>query len=150
MERNRFVGIALGGVVVIALAVIGISAVVSEPVSFDPDTPEGTVQTFVTAITEERWVDARSVLDRDLMARCDVADLSQVRGDDVSRVVIDDTTTTDDSAVVSVTITHTSTGNPLNPSSWDEDVTFVLASEDGAWVIDEMSWPYPPCRWETP
>ena len=150
MERNRYVGITLGAIVVLALAVIGISALVSEPVTLDPDTPEGAVQAFVTAITDERWVDARTLLDRDLAERCDVADLSQARGDDVSRVVIDDVTTSDGSAVVAVTITHTSTDSPLSPSSWDEDVVFVLATEDGSWVIDEMSWPYAPCRWETP
>ncbi len=150
MERNRYVGVAIGAIVLLALAVVGISALVSEPVTLDPDSPEGVVQSFVIAINEDRWADARSHLDRDLTERCEVADLSLARGEDVSRVVIDDVSMSDGSAVVAVTITHTSTDNPLNPSSWDEDVVFVLATEDGGWVIDEMSWPYAPCRRETP
>lgn len=150
MERNRIVVIALGAAIVLSLVLLGVSALMEEPVPLDPDTPEGVVQSFVVAIAEERWVDARSLLDSELTEVCEVSDLSMARDQGISRVVIDGVSDTDGSAVVDVTIVHTSLDNPINPSTWDEDVSFILAIEDGGWVIDELSWPYVPCRAERP
>lgn len=150
MERNRIVAIALGAAIVLSLVLLGVSALMEEPVALDPDTPQGAVQSFVVAIAEERWIDARSFLDSDLTEVCEVADLSMARGQDISRVVIDGVSEGEGSAVVDVTIVHTSLDNPINPSTWDEDVSFVLTIEDGRWVIDELSWPYVPCRVERP
>jgi len=150
MERNRIVAIALGAAIVLSLVLLGVSALMEEPVSLDPDTPEGVVQSFVVAIAEERWVDARSLLDSELAEACEVSDLSMARDQDISRVMIVGVSETDGSAIVDVTIVHTSLDNPINPSTWDEDVPFILAIEDGGWVIDELSWPYVPCRVEKP
>lgn len=150
MERNRIVAIVLGGAIVLSLVLLGVSALIEDPVSLDPDTPKGVVQSFVVAIAEERWIDARSLLDAELTEACEVSDLSMARDQDISRVVIDGVSETDGSAIVEVTIVHTSLDNPINPSTWDEDVSFILSFEDGGWVIDELSWPYVPCRAEKP
>ena len=150
MERNRIVGIGIGAAVVLALATIVISALVREPASLDPDTPEGVVGSYVTALIDERWADARSHLDEELRDRCDPSELARARVDDVSRVSIDDVTTTNGSAIVDVTITHSSLNDPLNPSSWDQELSYTLVREDGRWVVDEIGWPYPPCRLDTP
>lgn len=150
MERNRIVAIALGAAIVLSLVLLGVSALMEDPVSLDPDTPEGVVQSFVVAIAEERWVDARSLLDSELAEACEASDLSMARDQDISRVVIDGVSDTDGSVAVDVTIVHTSLDNPIDPSTWDEDVSFILTTEHDGWVIDELSWPYVPCRVENP
>lgn len=150
MGRNRIVAIALGSAIVLSLVLLGVSALVDEPVTLDPDTPGGVVQSFVVAIVDERWIDARALLDSDLMEACEVSDLTLARDRDISRVVIDQVQETDGSAVVDVTIVHASLDNPINPSTWDEDVSFILTIEEGRWAIDELSWPYVPCRVEAP
>ena len=150
MERNRIVAVALGAAIVVSLVLLGVSALMEDPVPLDPDTPEGVVQSFVVAIAEERWLDARTLLDSELAEACEVSDLSLAGGEDISRVVIDGVSQDERSAVVDVTIVHTSLDNPINPSTWDEDVSFILTIEDGGWVIDELSWPYVPCRVEKP
>ena len=151
MERNRIVAVGIASAVVLALAIIVISALAREPVSFDPDTPEGVVQSYVTALIEERFSDARSHLDEELRDRCDASELARARVEDVSRVSIDDVTTTDDSSsIVEVTITHSSLNDPLNPSSWDQGLSYTLIREGDRWVVDEIGWPFPPCRLDTP
>lgn len=150
MERNRTVGLGIAAAVVLALSVIVISSLAREPASFDSDSPEGVVQSYVTALIDERWSDARSHLDEELRDRCDATELARARTEDVSRVSIDDVSTTDGSSIVDVTITHSSLNDPLNPSTWDQEVSYTLIREVDRWVVDEIGWPYPPCRLDTP
>lgn len=139
----------VGGIASISLLAVIVAALSSEPVVLDPETPEGVVQAYVTAVAEEDWGEVRSFLNTELAQRCDVTELSGERLDDVSRVAIEDVSIDDDIAVVDVVITHASAGDPLSTSTWDEDATFVLIDE-GGWVFEEISWPYFPCRWDTP
>jgi hypothetical protein len=134
---------------VISLIAVIIAALSGEPVVLDPETPEGVVQGYVTAVADEEWAAVRSYLTADLADRCDLSELSLGRVDEISRVSIDDVSISGDVAVVDVTITHSSADDPLSTSTWDEDATFVLIDE-GGWIFDEMSWPYFPCRWDEP
>lgn len=149
MERNRLLGLIVGAVAVLSLAVVVVSALGGEDPQLDRDTPEGVVQAYVTAIAEENWADAHALFTPELAERCRVSDLSLDRRDNISRVSIDDVQVTDSTAVVDVVVTYSEVGDPLTTSSWDEDVTFVLVDE-GGWVFDEVTWPYFPCRWDEP
>jgi hypothetical protein len=149
MDRNRTLGIVVGGIAAVSLIVIVVAALTDEPVTLDPDTPEGVVQAYVTAVADGDWTEAHSFFTAALADRCTVSDIAVGRMDDVARVSIDDVSITAQQAVVDVTVTHSSVDDPLSTSTWDEDVTFVLIDE-GGWVLDEISWPYFPCRWDEP
>ena len=149
MERNRKLALIVGGIAAISLVAVVVAALGGEPVALDPETPEGVVQAYVTAVADEDWMEVRSFLNAELADKCDVSELSVERFDDVSRVSIEDVSIDDDIAVVDVVITHASADNPLSASTWDEDATFVLIDE-GGWVFEEISWPYFPCRWDEP
>jgi hypothetical protein len=149
MERNTKLGLIVGSIAAISLLAVVIAALTGEPVTLDPETPEGVVQGYVTAVADEDWAEVRSFLSADLADRCDLSELSLGRIDEVSRVSIDDVSISGDVAVVDVIITHASADDPLSASTWDESATFVLIDEDG-WTFDEVSWPYFPCRWDEP
>ena len=60
-------------VLVAALVVI---ALTRGPTEFDPDTAEGAVQEYLSAINEERWDEAIEVLHEDWREGCDGSDLA--------------------------------------------------------------------------
>ena len=145
MNNNRKLAIVSGLVVVVSIAVLAIAALVNDPVVLDPDRPEGAVQQYVQAVADEDWATARSFFTPELADRCTLADVSQSRVDNVSRVSIDDVSRAEGRAVVSVVITYTSADDPLSTSTWDDRVTFVLV-DSGGWAFEEVSWPYFPCE----
>ncbi len=149
MERNTKLGLIVVSIAVISLIAVIVAALSGEPAVLDPETPEGVVQAYVTAVADEDWAEVRSLLSADLVERCDLSELSVGRVDEISRVSIDDVSISGDIAVVNVVITHVSADDPLSTSTWDEEASFVLVDEDG-WIFDEMSWPYFPCRWDEP
>ncbi len=149
MERNTKLGLIVGSIAALSLVAVIVAALGGEPVTLDPDTPEGVVQAYVTAVADEDWVAVHSYLSADLAERCDLSELSLVRVQNISRVLIDDVSISGDLAVVDVVITYADANDPLAASTWDEEASFVLVDE-GGWIFDETSWPYFPCRWDEP
>ena len=149
MERNTKLGLIVASTAAISLVAVVVAALSGDPVALDPETPEGVVQAYVTAVADEDWSEVQAFLSEDLRERCDLSELPLGRVDEISRVSIDDVSVSGDVAVVDVVITHASADDPLSTSTWDEDATFVLVDE-GGWIFDEMSWPYFPCRWDEP
>ncbi|MGH3649896.1 MAG: hypothetical protein ACRDU9_04235 [Acidimicrobiia bacterium] len=142
--------VLVGGLVAIAL--------LRGPVELDPDTPEGTVQEYLTAISEERWEDAVAVIHPDWLGACEAVDISRVASTDFSAKLgtdgfgggfveerfveigggeeplpVADTH-------VEVTIIHSDQGGP--GSSWDEFTTFDLVDDDDFWWLVNDPWPY--------
>lgn len=63
--------VALGAVITILVTI----ALTRGPASLDPDTPEGTVQEYLLAISEERWDDAVAIVHDDWRGSCQGFDL---------------------------------------------------------------------------
>lgn len=145
MNQRRIFGAAIGGLVIISLiAAVAISQSQS-PETIDPATPEGAVQSYVRSVIDEDWVLAESHFTTALAERCSYSDAVGRRTEDIARVSIDNVSISDDSAVVSVVMTH-SDDDPLSTSTWEEDVVFALVPEDGSWRLDEVVWPYFGCE----
>lgn len=146
------------GVLVVALVVI---ALARGPVSLDPDTPEGTVQEYLMAISEERWDDAIEIFHEDWRGECEGSDLAAVAPDNFTaeqgtdrgdgRFVEEDfvpvppdgepgPTVPEDVTRVNVTIRRNETG--ALGTGWSENVTFQLMEEDGFWWIIGEPWPH--------
>ncbi|HSM00862.1 MAG TPA: hypothetical protein VK960_00265 [Acidimicrobiia bacterium] len=161
MKLDQIPGWALPaglGVLVVALVTL---ALTRGPVSFDPDTPEGTVQEYLTAISEERWDDAIEVFHEDWRGECEGSDLAasapdrftaELGSDRSGERIVEETfgpvppgedsqvTVPEDVTRVAVTIRHNETG--ALGTGWSENATFQLVDEEGFWWLVGEPWPY--------
>lgn len=137
------------GVLVVALVVIALSR---DPVSLDPDTPEGAVQEYLLAINEERWVDAVEVIHEDTRGACVGSDLAAF-APSAFTAELSDGTGLEDAAVpepgidpagettrVEVLIRRNETG--ALGTGWTENLVFQLTEDDGFWWITGDPWPH--------
>jgi len=152
-------GIPVGIAAVVAILVV--VALVRDPVQLDPDSPEGTVQEYLQAISDERWEDAHAVLDPEGFAECNPSDIASNapgqpftaslqegdarQGGRIEEVPSDDETTAtttppDEERIVEVTLRFGDTG-PLG-SGWTTHEVFEVVSRDGFWWISGDPWPY--------
>jgi hypothetical protein len=145
------------GLVVVALVVV---ALARGPVALDPETPEGAVQEYLVAISEDRWDEAVEVIHDDWRKSCVGDDLRAFDPGDFSAQLgtsgdtfradmfeedfaVPETenetppTIPEDAAMVEVTINHGgATGG------WDEHTMFELVDEDGFWWLVGDPWPH--------
>ena len=141
------------GLTVVALVVV---ALAREPVQLDPGTPEGTVQEYLQAISDEDYSSAFEVLDPDGFEGCSTADLARSAprdpftatlgfSEDAERFrPIDESDPSASGEFVSVDVTLRFGTGGVFGGSWDQYETFYLISEDGSWWItdDPNPWPY--------
>jgi hypothetical protein len=125
---------AAGVITVVVLVVIGLNR---EPEELDPDTPEGTVQAYIAALTSgefdaaaSNWSD-RGCVPESLEPTGGAPDIAATlvrveRGDDQATVVI---------GIID------NTADPVN-GIYEYQEWFNLAREDGSWKILQPSWPY--------
>jgi hypothetical protein len=137
-------GIIIGGILVVVVAVAALFVAMRPPTQFDPDTPEGTVQSYLQAVEAEDWDKAHGLLSASLQKKCKVEDMRAV-DESVSRAVIENVTEVGTVTRVEVRITHVYLNDPLSPSSYDSVESYDLEQEEGRWVIAEFAWPYAFC-----
>jgi hypothetical protein len=157
-ERDKRTWLLPVGLLVLVVVLVVI-ALARGPITFEPDTPEGTVQEYLQAIKDERWEDAIAVIHTDWLGSCDTTDLERWATTDFTAKLGTDTdfdgvaerlvepvpegsmtTLPEDTETVEVTITHVS--GPGLGSSWDEYVAFRLIQENGSWWLADDPWPY--------
>lgn len=130
-------GIAL---VVIVLVVV---ALVRKPVLLDPTTPEGTVQEYLQAISDEDYEKAFEMLETDTFSGCVPSDLARYLPGEPFTASLEpdgDTAGGDSTAIVNVRIRFGSNG--MFGSGWDTWESFELTSSDGIWWITGDPWPH--------
>lgn len=148
--------VALGVVVVVLVTI----ALTRGPVSLDPDSPEGTVQEYLVAISESRWDDAIAVIHDDWRGSCQDFDLeafapgefsaelgSSGRGgfefqEDFAAVGegSPEATIPVNATRVDVTIHRQDDGALSSP--WQEFVTFEVVFDGDFWWIVGDPWPH--------
>ena len=84
---NRVLAIVVGAMIALATLVVVFSANRSTA-DFDPATPEGTVQAYVSAVVEGDYAEAAGLLAAD--SSCDVEDLDRIGTVDQRRVYLVD------------------------------------------------------------
>lgn len=132
----------IGGLVA-ALVVI---ALVRDPILLDPTTPEGTVQEYLQAISDEDWEGAFELLDPDSFEGCDAADIQRVTWQNTFTASLPEEGEPPAGEQVFVVVTmRFGDGGPFG-GGWSSDETFVLISNEGFWWITEDPWPY--FHWE--
>ena len=161
--RSRLPGWLLPvGLAVVVVALVTI-ALTRGPVTLDPDSPEGTVQEYLLAISETRWDDAVAVIHDDWRGSCQGFELQRFAPGDFSAelgspngfggvevreefgVTGEDgepgLTIPANSTQVDVTINHHDDGG-LGASTWQEYVTFEVTFDGDFWWIVGDPWPY--------
>ncbi len=151
-NKARWLWLSGIGLAVIALVVI---ALVREPVLLDPDTPEGTVQGYLQAISDKDYDEAFSMLNPDEFKNCDVSDLArntpgdsftatlEVSGDQERfRPIDEEERPSPTSELVAVNVILRFGSGGLFDGTWDQYETFFLTSSDGFWWISGDPWPY--------
>lgn len=76
MSDRELPGWLLPAGLAVLVAALVVIALTRGPTQFDPDTAEGAVQEYLSAVNEERWDDALEVLHEDWRAGCDGSDLA--------------------------------------------------------------------------
>ncbi len=138
-RANRVLGIVVAAIAVVALIVV---LAVKEPTAeLDKSSPEGTVQQYLSAITERDFSQAMSFLANDTKCTVDVFDRAYVQ--DSLRIGLSDVTSTASTSSVVVKI-ETSNGDPFG-GSYAETQTFRLVKEDSGWKITGIPWPTYEC-----
>jgi hypothetical protein len=136
-EERRMPGWVLpvaGGVVVVALVVIGLNR---GSANLDPGTPEGTVQLYIDALGRGEFDTASSYW---ASTGCiPPSNIPTTGAQDVSAALVS-VDGNDIQATVMVRITESST-DPLT-GLYEHDEWFTLINEDGGWKIQQPSWPY--------
>jgi hypothetical protein len=139
---NRILAIVVGAIVVLATAVVTVSAK-SSTADYDPGTPEGTVQAYLRAVTSGDYAEAATFLDP--AGDCDVEDLDRAGGSDSARVYLVRTGVEGDTATVTVDVTRPS-GGPLDTAEYTETHLFRLTRSDGDWRLSGTPWPLYNCE----
>lgn len=128
------------GLLIIVLVVV---ALVRDPVQLDPETPEGTVQEYLQAISDDDYERAFELLRPDDFEGCVPSDMRRFVSNEPFTATLDPdggTMTAEDRAMVNVRIRF-GTDGPFG-SGWETFESFELVSEDGFWWITGEPWPH--------
>lgn len=142
-EANRPAWLLPGGIGLLILALV-VVALVRDPVQLDPGTPNGTVQEYLQAISDDDYETAFELLHPEDFDGCVPGDIERHVSDEPftasleSRVV--DPMDDQERVIVNVRIRF-GTGGPFG-SGWETFESFELVSEDDFWWITGEPWPY--------
>ena len=137
-RNNWWLGIGAVGLV---LALVFV-ALAREPVVLDATTPEGTVQRYLQAISDDDYELAFNYLDPAYYDGCDSTALARSAPDEPFTASIEDAeTTSSDHPLIPVTLRFGTGGGPFD-SGWTTYEQFELVSVGGTWLITNEAWPY--------
>ena len=136
-EERRLAGWVLpvvGVVAVLALVLIGLNR---EPEQYDPDSPEGVVQSYIAALVEGDFETAASFWAE---GDCLPNSIEPTGGaPDISASLVNVDHEGEDATVV-IAITDNTT-DPLN-GIYEFQEWFTLVNGDDGWKIRQLAWPY--------
>ncbi len=133
--------VVLGVVAVLAVVAAVLAATRSAP-RYDPATPTGVVQGYVSALVDGDRAQAVRFLVPD--SPCALADLDRADVPDQVRVVLNDSDVVGGTARVEVEVV-TSSSDPFGGYEFSERHTFRLTRDGGDWRIAGEPWPMYGC-----
>jgi hypothetical protein len=141
-EENRPAWLLPTGIGLLVLVLV-VVALLREPVQLDPGTPDGTVQEYLQAISDDDFETAFELLHPDEFDGCVPSDIQRHLGDQPFTASLEsDVEPMDDRdlTIVNVRIRFGTEG-PFG-SGWETFESFELVSEDGMWWITGEPWPH--------
>jgi hypothetical protein len=148
MARLWLIG---GGVFVGALLVLSIVlALLRSDAEFPAGSPEAAVQTYLRALQDDDFSTAHNLFSADLRAECSLDDFVSgsvyyKREIANQRVVLESTTTLNESVAVTTRISRVSDSGPFGVSEYSASQVFTLRQEDGGWRFTKQPWPFFGC-----
>lgn len=124
----------------LAALVVGlvVVAIARDQPPFDPTSPEGAVQEYLTAVKEHRWTDAEAVLDPEIYQDCDLESIFEPF--EPFTAVHQRTYESAGQTYVEVMIRQQ--GGGIFGGTYDEQTVFALVQIDRHWYISEAGWPW--------
>lgn len=112
---------------------------------YDPDTPEGVIQAFVTAVIDGDHVAAEALIDPSLIDPTDPNKFDRCRRlgtgrDEVTWVGIDDVRVSGDTATVEIRVSRVAAGAIDAP--YNSNDSFELVRVDGLWTISRIAYQF--------
>jgi hypothetical protein len=144
VSSNRWLIVAGAVLAIIIAGSIAAGTLRDGETEFPPDSPEAAVQRYVRAVENEDAVAIRDALTPAAQQRCELASIrNALRAPDGRdlRVTLRDSRVTGDRAVVRVRVTESTGSSPFDSGSYDHDETFDLVRVNGAWLIEQPTWP---------
>lgn len=141
-ETNRPAWLLPAGIGLLVLVLV-VVALLRDPVQLDPETPDGTVQEYLQAISDNDYEAAFATLHPDEFEECVPSDIQRHVNDEPFTASLEsdgDAMPDSERAIVNVRIRF-GTGGPFG-SGWETFESFELVSEDGFWWITGEPWPY--------
>jgi hypothetical protein len=137
-------GWSLGAVLVVLIAAGVALGVLREPVLLDPQTPEGTVQSYVQAVLDGEWNDARTHLADDLEAECTAIDFRRSWVPGSLTATLDEVRVDGDEAEVVIRLRTAAEPDPFG-GRYENTEIFDLIREDTTWRLTGQPWPVYDC-----
>lgn len=136
--------LAWTGIVVVALIVATLALGGGSVTTYPADTPEGVVQRYLDAVLDGDSDVAAGYLTAEQQDRCQEEEFFRFGRDISARVALTDAEIDGDRATVRVRVSEGSSGL-LDSYEYTHDETYRLTRVDGAWLIDQVSWPWIGC-----
>jgi hypothetical protein len=124
-------------IVLVGVVALTIVALNREPVTLDPDTPEGTVQAYLQSISDQDYEAALTYMTEDIQQRCDPEDIADNVYTDSFSATLGDVEDVGSIIVVEVSINQSDSGFS---SGYFERIE--VAEEDGEYAVSGEPWPY--------
>lgn len=127
------------GLLIVVLVIV---ALVRDPVQLDPTTPEGTVQEYLQAISEDDYQRAFDVLHPEEFEGCVSSDISRYAPEQPFTANLESDAPQTDEGVAVVTVTLRFGTDGMFDSGWETSESFELVQEDDVWWITGEPWPH--------
>ncbi|PQZ92987.1 hypothetical protein CQ018_11055 [Arthrobacter sp. MYb227] len=144
--KNRTPLIILGITVLLVLTALVLVLVRGAVATPDPRSPEGVVQSYLTAALAGDQKQATALLTPQTSKDCPVGN---VINPESMRVVLVSSITAGNTATVEVSITNTSASSPLDLGNSGYTDTFTLVKQQDSWSIKTLPWSLLACETET-
>ena len=141
-RANKVLGIVIAAITIVALIVV--LAVKNPATQLDKDSPEGTVQQYLGAVTDRDFTQALTFLATD--SKCTVEDFDRAYIQESLRIGLSDVTSSTNTATVKVKVEY-SNGDPFG-GTYGDTQTFRLTKDDSGWKITGIPWPTYECGGE--
>lgn len=138
---HRPLWIALGALTLIVVACLVVVFTRGQPAALDPQSPAGAVQSYLTAVLDGDETAALEHVAASVRAEC--APIEPYL-DEGMRVTLGDTTLSDDTATVAVTMSFVTSGL-FGGSEYSSQERFRLERAGDAWVITRAPWSFAIC-----
>ncbi len=148
MTRTLRTGITIGIPVAVVALLVAAALVASrrDPVTYADGTPEAAVQDYFDSLIDHDAGGGYDLFTPALRSRCERPPSAEIDYLTIARVVLEEATTSDDTATVRVAVTQNLDSGPFGSGEVTNTETLRLEQIDGRWLIGDLPWPYFSCR----